>query len=59
MRHTFLKEFIGTKAEEDVSMTNSVNALIAFCVCLFICSVLEAVFYFLYNTKVSVNCLVL
>ena len=59
MRHTFLKEFIGTKAEEDVSMTNSVNVLIAFSVCLFICSVLEAVFYFLYNTKVSVNCLVL
>ena len=59
MRHTFLKEFIGTKTEEDVSMINSVYVLIAFSVCLFICSVLETVFYFLYNTQVFVNCLVL
>ena len=54
MRHTFLKDFIGTKTEEDVSMINSVYVLIAFSVCLFICSVLEIVFYFIYNTKVFV-----
>ena len=52
MRHNFLQQFIGTKTEEDVSMTNGVKILIGFSVCLLLSSVLEVGFYFLYNRKV-------
>ena len=53
-RHTFLKSFIGAKPEEDASMDSCISVAMGFAVCLVVCSVLEIVFYFVFNRKVKV-----
>ena len=52
-RHAFLKSFIGAKQEEDASMDSCISVAIGFAVCLVVCSVLEIVFYFVFNRKVK------
>ena len=52
-RHIFLKSLIGTKEEEDYSYENA-NSLLWTTTCLFfLFSVLEVVFFYLYNNKVT------
>ena len=48
----FLKNFIGTKPEEDLSMENTNKLLIAMTTCILSFSALEVGFYFLYNKMV-------
>merc|ERR1712061_250692 len=49
IRHHFLKSFIGTKAEEDISMDNGIKVALGFTASVLFCFILEVMFYFLYN----------
>ena len=49
VRHNYLKRFIGTKDEEDDSMDAGFRVIIAFSICLLVSSVLEVIFYFIFN----------
>ena len=52
-RHNFLVSLIGTKTEEDVSMQNIELLMYTVSICLVTFSLLEVLFYFLYQTKVN------
>ena len=52
-RHNFLMRTIGTKPEEDDSHKTVIILMVTWIVGVVMCSVLEMVFYFLYNMKVS------
>ena len=52
-RHHFLMRTIGTKPEEDDSHKTVIILMVTWIVGIVMCSVLEMVFYFLYNMKVS------
>ena len=52
-RHLFIQKFIGTKEEEDISMVNGLIVLMSASTCLLVSSILEVIFYFMYNRKVS------
>ena len=51
-RHQFLKKTIGSRAEEDYSYMSVIILMVIFPVVVVVCSVLEMIFYFLYNMKV-------
>ena len=51
-RHTFLKNLVGTKPQEDISFQNANQLLMALIICMATFSVLEIGFYFLYNRMV-------
>ena len=53
MRHIFLQKFIGTKKEEDDSTVISTRVLIAFSAFLITASLLELIFYMIYNRVVT------
>ena len=55
MRHSFLKQLIGTKPEEDLSYENTLKVLIATTVAIVALCFLETSTYFLYNAKVHLN----
>ena len=52
-RHHFLMRTIGTRPEEDNSYKTVIILMVTWIVGVVMCSVLEMVFYFLYNMKVS------
>ena len=52
-RHHFLMRTIGTRPEEDDSHKTVIILMVTWIVGIVMCSVLEMVFYFLYNMKVS------
>ena len=54
-RHALLARTIGTKAEEDISYTNSHNLVIGATVSMIGLCILEVVAYFLYNRKVGIQ----
>lgn len=51
-RHVFLTNLIGTKPEEDISMQNIELLIYTVSICVITFSLLEVLFYFLYQTKV-------
>ena len=51
-RHELLARTIGTKQEEEASLSASNTLVTAATLCLTVCSVLEIIFYRLYNLKV-------
>ena len=51
-RHNYLTMTIGTKAEEDLSYSNSATLATWATVSMLVCCLLEAALYFLYNRKV-------
>ena len=54
-RHNFLINLIGAKPEENISMQNIELLLYTISICLLTFSLLEVLFYFLYQTKVIYN----
>ena len=54
-RHALLARTIGTKAEEDISYTNSHNLVIGATASMIALCILEAASYYLYNRKVSIK----
>ena len=48
-----MEQTFGTKPEEDLSYKNSNTLMICTTVCMFAFCILEIVFYYLYNRKVS------
>ena len=52
-RHALLARTIGAKQEEEASLSASNTLVISATVCMIVFSILEIVFYRLYNRKVS------
>ena len=52
-RHELLARTIGAKQEEEASLTASNTLVITATVCMIVVSILEIVFYRLYNRKVK------
>ena len=47
-----MMETIGTRPEEDNSYNTAITLIVTFTIGIVLCSLLEAVFYFLYSLKV-------
>ena len=58
-RHQFLMNTIGTRAEENSSYSRVINLMAIFTAGVVMCSLLEMVFYFLFNMMVSIYLIII